>query len=176
MRTLVLHHATRDNATLVCVNIRRNILWRYIGQHFADNVRDELSELRFKTQRVAAVRWVYDETEGSRMQGALSARGRKRKEGGRLHRPCHVVNDLFGRTRTRIVVRGRMRGHSACSFTGKLFPARPLPDGPGRKVRSYDRTDEYSQLQSSTRAFCVNERYFKQATYLPSLSQMNHSK
>lgn len=126
-------------------------------------VRDDLSELRFKARRVAAVRRVYDETEGSRMQSALSARWRKRKEGGRRHRSYHMVNDLFGRTRTRIVVRGRMQGHSACSFTGKLFPARPLPDGPGRMVRSCDRTDEYPQLQSGTRAFRINERYFKQA-------------
>lgn len=152
---------------------------RYFGQYFTDIVRDDLSELRFKARRVTAVRRVYDETEGSRMQGALSARWRKRKEGGRRHRPCHVVNDLFSRTRTRIVVRGRMRGHSACSFTGKLFPARPLPDGPGRTVRSYDRTDEYPQLQPSTRAFCINERYFKQACAadgLPSLSRMNRRK
>lgn len=162
----------------MCINIRRNILRRYIGQRFTDNVRDEFSELRFKTQKVAVVKWVYDETEGSRMQCRVhgGVRWRERKEGGRRHRPCHVVNDLFGRTRTRIVVRSRMRGHSACSFTGKLFPARPLPDGPGRKVRSCDRTDEYPQLQSSTRAFYINERYFKQATYLSSLSQMNHSK
>jgi len=110
------------------------------------------------------------------MQGALSARWRKRKERGRRHRPCHVVNDLFGRTRTRIVVRDGMREHSACSFTGKLFPARPLPDGVRAAwyVHATART-EYPQLQPSTRAFYINERYFKwsHVAYLPSLSRMN---
>lgn len=90
------------------------------GQHLASNARNELSGLRFKAQRVR--RRVYDETEGSRMQGALSARWRKRKEGGRRHRPCHVVNDLFGRTRTRIVVRGGMRGIARVHLPESYFP------------------------------------------------------
>lgn len=51
-----------------------------------------------------------------------SVRGRKRKEGGRRHRPYHVVNDLFGRTRTRIVVRGGMRGIARVHLPESYFP------------------------------------------------------